>query len=247
MTPCQFIRILMDKNDSIILSFHHHYSAKGPNSFIFQGTALLEISFLNEKVFQHEIFLWRLSFLCKLIALHTAIVVFLLFLMCATAWCVVYINMFSRFCGSDYCWNIYRDDRSASRMALISALFWYTSKLTETCSFSHNFNSFRVCCVFSVGKTIFCILPKWYTLQSMASANYSNYSTAWTMKFSSQIYLHFLIIFIIIIIDILFQGFSVSLFYCFLNSEVRNTLRHRFNTWRDERNIRRGQSRQSRR
>lgn len=45
----------------------------------------------------------------------------------------------------------------------------------------------------------------------------------------------------------LFQGFFVSLFYCFLNSEVRNTLRHRFNTWRDERNIRTGQSRQSRR
>lgn len=44
-----------------------------------------------------------------------------------------------------------------------------------------------------------------------------------------------------------FQGFFVSLFYCFLNSEVRTTLRHRFNTWRDERNIRIGQSRQSRR
>ncbi|XP_055309705.1 diuretic hormone receptor-like isoform X2 [Sitodiplosis mosellana] len=43
------------------------------------------------------------------------------------------------------------------------------------------------------------------------------------------------------------QGFFVSLFYCFLNSEVRTTLRHRFNTWRDERNIRMGQSRQSRR
>lgn len=43
------------------------------------------------------------------------------------------------------------------------------------------------------------------------------------------------------------QGFFVSLFYCFLNSEVRTTLKHRFNTWRDERNIRIGQSRQSRR
>ncbi|XP_031631307.1 diuretic hormone receptor-like isoform X2 [Contarinia nasturtii] len=43
------------------------------------------------------------------------------------------------------------------------------------------------------------------------------------------------------------QGFFVSLFYCFLNSEVRTTLRHRFNTWKDERNIRIGQTRQSRR
>lgn len=52
---------------------------------------------------------------------------------------------------------------------------------------------------------------------------------------------------IVITVHFSFQGFSVSLFYCFLNSEVRNTLRHRINTWRDERNIRRGQSRQSRR
>ncbi|XP_055700726.1 diuretic hormone receptor-like [Phlebotomus papatasi] len=34
------------------------------------------------------------------------------------------------------------------------------------------------------------------------------------------------------------QGFSVSLFYCFLNSEVQNAMRHRFNKWRDKRNIR---------
>ncbi|XP_050074580.1 diuretic hormone receptor-like isoform X1 [Anopheles maculipalpis] len=33
------------------------------------------------------------------------------------------------------------------------------------------------------------------------------------------------------------QGFVVSLLYCFLNSEVRQTLRHHFYRWRDERNI----------
>ncbi|XP_063697446.1 diuretic hormone receptor-like [Culicoides brevitarsis] len=33
------------------------------------------------------------------------------------------------------------------------------------------------------------------------------------------------------------QGFSVSLFFCFLNSEVRQALRHKFVRWRDERNI----------
>ncbi|KAL9701071.1 hypothetical protein quinque_004512 [Culex quinquefasciatus] len=40
------------------------------------------------------------------------------------------------------------------------------------------------------------------------------------------------------------EGFSVSLFYCFLNSEVRLALRHRLERWRDERNIRLGQIRQ---
>lgn len=39
------------------------------------------------------------------------------------------------------------------------------------------------------------------------------------------------------------QGFWVSLFYCFLNSEVRNALRHHVSTWRDTRNIQRNQNR----
>ncbi|XP_017868914.1 PREDICTED: diuretic hormone receptor isoform X2 [Drosophila arizonae] len=39
------------------------------------------------------------------------------------------------------------------------------------------------------------------------------------------------------------QGFWVSLFYCFLNSEVRNALRHHVSTWRDSRNIQRNQNR----
>lgn len=43
------------------------------------------------------------------------------------------------------------------------------------------------------------------------------------------------------------QGFSVSLFYCFLNSEVRLALRHKLDRWRDERNINSGQSTRNRR
>lgn len=43
------------------------------------------------------------------------------------------------------------------------------------------------------------------------------------------------------------QGLSVAMFYCFLNSEVRQALRHRFNVWRDERNIRSGKPIENRR
>ncbi|TDG41390.1 hypothetical protein AWZ03_012194 [Drosophila navojoa] len=42
---------------------------------------------------------------------------------------------------------------------------------------------------------------------------------------------------------VLRAGFWVSLFYCFLNSEVRNALRHHVSTWRDSRNIQRNQNR----
>lgn len=33
------------------------------------------------------------------------------------------------------------------------------------------------------------------------------------------------------------QGFSISVFYCFMNSEVKQTIRQRFFRWQDERNI----------
>lgn len=34
-----------------------------------------------------------------------------------------------------------------------------------------------------------------------------------------------------------FQGFSVALLYCFLNSEVKQAVRHRLQTWNDSRHI----------
>ncbi|XP_046679016.1 diuretic hormone receptor-like [Homalodisca vitripennis] len=33
------------------------------------------------------------------------------------------------------------------------------------------------------------------------------------------------------------QGFAVALFYCFLNSEVRNTMRHRLERWKESRDL----------
>lgn len=34
-----------------------------------------------------------------------------------------------------------------------------------------------------------------------------------------------------------FQGFSVAFFFCFLNTEVQNTLKHHFETWRTNRSL----------
>ncbi|CAO1304274.1 unnamed protein product [Diamesa tonsa] len=43
------------------------------------------------------------------------------------------------------------------------------------------------------------------------------------------------------------QGLSVAMFYCFLNSEVRSALKHRYHRWRDERNLNSGHSVRNRR
>ncbi|KAJ8955112.1 hypothetical protein NQ318_009005 [Aromia moschata] len=33
------------------------------------------------------------------------------------------------------------------------------------------------------------------------------------------------------------RGFTVALFYCFLNTEVQNTVRHHFETWKTRRSL----------
>lgn len=43
------------------------------------------------------------------------------------------------------------------------------------------------------------------------------------------------------------KGFSVALFYCFFNTEVRQAVKHRLNRWRDRRNLSSGSSIRSRR
>lgn len=40
-----------------------------------------------------------------------------------------------------------------------------------------------------------------------------------------------------LMVILLLQGFSVSLLYCFFNSEVKQTIRHRVSNWQEERNI----------
>ncbi|KAK9731690.1 hypothetical protein QE152_g13439 [Popillia japonica] len=35
----------------------------------------------------------------------------------------------------------------------------------------------------------------------------------------------------------MFQGFAVALFYCFLNTEVQNTLKHHLETWKTSRSL----------
>ncbi|VEN51418.1 unnamed protein product, partial [Callosobruchus maculatus] len=34
-----------------------------------------------------------------------------------------------------------------------------------------------------------------------------------------------------------FKGFTVALFYCFLNTEVQNTVKHHFETWKTRRTL----------
>jgi len=41
------------------------------------------------------------------------------------------------------------------------------------------------------------------------------------------------------------QGFMVALFYCFLNTEVQNTLKHHFETWKTKKSLRNNRLRSS--
>jgi len=55
--------------------------------------------------------------------------------------------------------------------------------------------------------------------------------------FNASLNLHFCDSFLFV------QGFMVAIFYCFVNSEVKNTFKHHFIRWNDARNLRTGGSR----
>lgn len=77
-------------------------------------------------------------------------------------------------------------------------------------------------CIFEVYITrisamLYTITPIYY-----GSPYGPNYDTT---KFSSNLF------------SVVFQGFTVALFYCFLNTEVQNTLRHHIERWKESRDL----------